>query len=36
MGQKVGEAGLDRFVPRRRLTPIRKRVREHGAIALAV
>jgi membrane protein YqaA with SNARE-associated domain len=36
MGKKVGEAGLDRWVPRRRLTRIRKRIREQGAIALAV
>jgi membrane protein YqaA with SNARE-associated domain len=36
MGKKVGEAGLDRWVSKRRLTQIRKRVREHGAIALAV
>src|SRR5712691_11625418 len=36
MGKKVGEAGLDRWVPKRRLTRIRKRVRERGAIALAV
>jgi membrane protein YqaA with SNARE-associated domain len=36
MGVKIGEAGLDRWVPNRRLTQIRKRVREKGAIALAV
>src|SRR5258708_22696312 len=36
MGKKGGEAGLDRWVPRRRLTRIRKRIREQGAIALAV
>src|SRR5258705_12452574 len=36
MGKKIGEAGLDRWVPRKRLTQIRKRAREQGAIALAV
>ena len=35
-GKKIGVAGLDRWVPRRRLTQIRKRARERGAIALAV
>src|SRR6266404_9633608 len=36
MGKKIGEAGLDRWVPNKRLTHIRERVRERGAIALAV
>jgi membrane protein YqaA with SNARE-associated domain len=36
MGVKIGEAGLDRWVPKRRLTQIRNRIREKGAIALAV
>src|SRR5258705_747587 len=36
MGKKIGEAGLDRWVPRKRLMQIRKRAREQGAIALAV
>jgi membrane protein YqaA with SNARE-associated domain len=36
MGVKIGEQGLERWVPRRRLTAIRARVREKGAIALAV
>jgi membrane protein YqaA with SNARE-associated domain len=36
MGQKIGEAGLDRWVPKKRLTQIRKRIREKGAVALAV
>ena len=36
MGVKIGEQGLERWVPRTRLTAIRARVREKGAIALAV
>jgi membrane protein YqaA with SNARE-associated domain len=36
MGVKIGDAGLERFVPARRLERIRSRVREKGAIALAV
>jgi len=37
MGVKIGEKGLDRWVPdERRLDRIRRRVREKGAIALAV
>ena len=37
MGVKIGEKGLDRWVPdERRLVRIRRRVREKGAIALAV
>jgi membrane protein YqaA with SNARE-associated domain len=36
MGVKIGEQGLERWVPRKRLAAIRVRVREKGAIALAV
>jgi membrane protein YqaA with SNARE-associated domain len=37
MGGKIGEKGLDRWVPdERRLERIRARIREKGAIALAV
>ena len=36
MGVKIGDAGLERFVDQRRLERIRCRVREKGAIALAV
>jgi membrane protein YqaA with SNARE-associated domain len=36
MGAKIGEHGLDRWVPPRRLTRVRARVREKGAVALAV
>src|SRR5262245_62114521 len=37
MGVKIGEKGLDRWVPdERRLERIRKRLREKGAVALAV
>src|SRR4051812_5861395 len=37
MGVKIGEKGLDRWVPdERRLGAIRRRIREKGAIALAV
>src|SRR5438309_7522398 len=36
MGVKFGERGLDRWVSEKRLEQIRKRVRESGAIALAV
>jgi membrane protein YqaA with SNARE-associated domain len=36
MGRKAGEQGLERFVARRRLESVRRRVRETGAIALAV
>src|SRR3984885_11952605 len=33
-GIKIGEQGLDRWVPKKRLTRIRARVREKGAVAL--
>ena len=36
IGRKVGEVGLERFVPRRRLERLQCRVRDQGAIALAV
>jgi membrane protein YqaA with SNARE-associated domain len=36
MGVKIGEAGLDRWVPEKRLERIRSRIREKGAVALAV
>jgi len=37
MGVKVGEKGLDRWVPdEKRLEAIRRRIREKGAVALAV
>jgi membrane protein YqaA with SNARE-associated domain len=36
MGVKIGEQGLERWVPARRLARIRARVRTKGAIALAV
>ncbi len=36
MGVKIGERGLDHWVPRKRLARVRARVREKGAIALAV
>ncbi len=36
MGVKIGERGLDRWVAEKRLTRIRRRVREKGAIALAM
>lgn len=36
MGAKIGEKGLDRYVPRKRLDRVRRRIRRSGAIALAV
>jgi membrane protein YqaA with SNARE-associated domain len=36
MGIKIGEQGLERCVPKKRLERVRTRVREKGAIALAV
>ena len=35
MGKKIGEKGLERYVPARRLDGIRRRVRNSGAVALA-
>jgi membrane protein YqaA with SNARE-associated domain len=36
MGEVIGEKGLDRWVPVRRLEQIRARIRRSGAVALAV
>jgi membrane protein YqaA with SNARE-associated domain len=36
IGKKIGDVGLDRYVPERRLTRVRARVRDSGAVALAV
>jgi|SRR5690349_16019670 membrane protein YqaA with SNARE-associated domain len=36
MGVKIGEKGLDRWVPERRLDQFRSRIREKGAVALAI
>jgi len=36
MGRMLGEKGLDRFVPARKLERVQKRVRETGAITLAI
>jgi len=36
MGVKIGETGLDRYVPPKRLKRIRARIRNNGAIALAL
>ena len=36
MGVKIGAKGLDRWVPEKRLDQIHNRVREKGAVALAV
>jgi membrane protein DedA with SNARE-associated domain len=36
MGAKIGEKGLDRYVPSKRLDRIRAKIRDSGAVALAV
>lgn len=36
MGGKVGEQGLDRYVPRQRLEKARRTIKNKGAVALAV
>lgn len=36
MGAKIGEKGLDRYVPSKRLDRIRAKIRNSGAVALAV
>lgn len=36
MGVKAGEKGLDRYAPERRLKKIRERIKNSGAIALAI
>jgi membrane protein YqaA with SNARE-associated domain len=35
IGIKIGEQGLERFLPPKRLAKIRKRIKESGAVALA-
>jgi len=36
MGMKIGEKGLDRYIPQKRLDRIHARIRRSGALALAV
>jgi membrane protein YqaA with SNARE-associated domain len=36
IGKKAGDVGLERYVPQRRLERIRRRVRDSGAVAMAV
>jgi membrane protein YqaA with SNARE-associated domain len=36
IGKKAGEVGLERYVPKRRLERIRCRIRDSGAVAMAV
>jgi membrane protein YqaA with SNARE-associated domain len=36
MGKKIGENGLERYVPPKRLKRVRARIKQSGAIALAV
>jgi membrane protein YqaA with SNARE-associated domain len=36
MGRKIGDAGLERFVPPKRLDRVRGRIKNSGAIALAI
>jgi membrane protein YqaA with SNARE-associated domain len=36
MGVKIGEKGLDRFVPKQRLDRVRRTINQKGAVALAV
>jgi membrane protein YqaA with SNARE-associated domain len=36
MGGVIGEKGLDRYIPPKRLRQVRRRIRETGAIALAI
>jgi membrane protein YqaA with SNARE-associated domain len=36
MGVKMGDTGLDRFIPHKRLDKVRRKIRDSGAIALAV
>lgn len=36
IGKKIGDVGLERYVPARRLARIRTRVRDSGAVAMAV
>src|ERR1044071_4871459 len=36
IGQRLGHAGLERYVPQKRLDHFRRRIEEKGAVALAV
>jgi membrane protein YqaA with SNARE-associated domain len=36
MGKKAGDAGLERFVPRQRLERVQRRIKNGGAVALAL
>ena len=36
IGRRIGEAGLERYVPKNRLAGFRRRIEEKGAVALAV
>src|SRR5215510_6958087 len=36
VGRRIGEAGLERYVPKNRLAGFRRRIEEKGAVALAV
>src|SRR5687768_2639653 len=36
IGKKAGDAGLERYIPERRLERIRCRVRDSGAVAMAI
>ena len=36
IGRKIGEVGLERFVPAKRLARLQRRVRDRGAIAMAI
>jgi membrane protein YqaA with SNARE-associated domain len=36
MGRKIGDAGLERFVPKKRLDRVRARLKSSGAIALGI
>ena len=36
VGRRLGEAGIERFVPKRKFDRFRKRIEEKGAVALAV
>jgi len=36
IGRRIGEAGLERYVPKNRLAGFRRRIEEKGAVALAI
>ena len=36
IGRRIGEAGLERWVPKKQLTRFRRRIEEKGAVALAI